>query len=205
MQRHLHIHDCAHRRGGGPDVRQSRGLEAGESVGPGELDEEQVVLDKKVPECRLGQRATTERKDEVVLDVVFPCSADIASQSAKQAVFEGQWSIGHGPVFADGGPLVTLSVDRGAQRGWGGNARRRFDRLLLELQAAVDARPSLARNYRSHGQFVTNFGLGLDRALDSRAGEHSIVVGDQVGEDIGRRSQRRVEPPEQAKEVDVGD
>ena len=120
VQRHFHVHDRADRRGGGPDVCQSRRLEAGEGMGPGELDEEQVVLDQKVPEGRLGQRATTERQDEVVLDVVLPGSAGIASQSAKQAVVEGQWSIGHGPVFADGGPLVTLSVDHGAQRGFGG-------------------------------------------------------------------------------------
>lgn len=135
-------------------------------------------------EGRLGQRATTERQDEVVLDVVLPGSAGIASQSAKQAVVEGQWSIGHGPVFADGGPLVTLSVDRGAQRGFGGAlAVGSAGECLYFKQPCT--RPSLTMNYRSAGQFVTNLGLGLDRALDSRAGEHTVVVGDQVGEEIG--------------------
>ena len=95
MQRHLDIDDGGHGGGVGTDVSQRRALEAGERVGAGEMDQEQIVLDQEVSERLLRQRACPECPHEFVRNIALPRRAGVAPQPTEQPVIQRQGGVLH--------------------------------------------------------------------------------------------------------------
>ncbi|EWG98690.1 hypothetical protein Q427_29145 [Halomonas sp. BC04] len=72
MQAQFHVDDCLQALMGLAQVGQGAALVGGQRIGPGEVDQEQVVLLQVVAKGALVERAGAEPAHEVVLDIGAP-------------------------------------------------------------------------------------------------------------------------------------